>query len=183
MLHETKTIWLNTPSSDSWCHVDYADYEGRSFIWNAVKYLPDNKAAHNRKQLFSQSLPLAHKISDITHIFKSIINVPKSWIKTSGLHTEACAELPLIFLEKRKHYGSERILHEIYILHHECSTQSTWSVCRLHIKILVCKSLMVFFKNKLRTIMMCYELPFLRPKNKNACFICADNISSLTSVN
>lgn len=36
-------------------------------------------------------------------------------MKTSGLHTEACAEPALIFLEKRKHYGSERILHEIYI--------------------------------------------------------------------
>jgi hypothetical protein len=114
MLHETETIWLNTSSSDIWCHVDYADYEGSSFIWNAVKYLPDNKIAHNKKRWFSQSLPLAHKISDITHIFKSIINATKSWIKTSGLHTEACAELALIFLGKRKH-GSERILHEIYI--------------------------------------------------------------------
>jgi len=29
-------------------------------------------------------------------------------MKTSGLHTEAWAELALIFLEKRKQYGSEK---------------------------------------------------------------------------
>jgi len=31
--------------------------------------------------------------------------------------------------------------------------------------------------------MMCYELPFLRLKNKSACFICEDKTSSSTSVN
>ena len=39
----------------------------------------------------------------------------KAGMKTSGLHTEAWAELALIFLEKENIMAVKRILNEIYI--------------------------------------------------------------------
>ena len=79
----------------------------------------------------------------------------KAWMKKSGLHTEACAELALIFLEN---LTAVKEFCMKYILHHECSTESPWTVCSLHIKILACK-------------------------NRSACSICAEKIFSLMSVN